>query len=88
MPIEMILQSNFSDRVPQGLCSTVRHTPSSSVQTTCRETASLGNAHRQQQTALKEKKKTRTVHYIPQTHVSPRILHSLSNNSRDNMVHL
>lgn len=64
----MILHNNVSERVPQGLCSTVQHTPSSSVQTACRETESLGNAHTRQQTALKNGK-----HVLFITHQRPEI---------------
>lgn len=52
----MIVQNSFPEFVPRGLCSTVPHTPSSNVQTACRETVSLGNARTRQQTALKHRK--------------------------------
>lgn len=61
--MEMLVGSSWSEGVPQGLCSTGQQTPSSSVQTACRETASLGNAHTQQQTALKN---TQHVSFITQ----------------------
>lgn len=54
--LTIILHNSFSECAPPGLCSTVQQTPSSSEQTACRETASLGNAHTQQQTALKNRK--------------------------------
>lgn len=61
--VEMLVGSSWSEGVPQGLCSTGQQTPSSSVQTACRETASLGNAHTRQQTALKN---TQHVSFITQ----------------------
>lgn len=65
--MEMSLQNNFAECVPQDPCSTAQHTPSSSVQTACRETVSLGNAHTWQQTALKNRK-----HVLFSTHQRPK----------------
>lgn len=49
--------SCFSERpegLPQGLGSSAPHAPSSSEQTACQQTASVGSAHTQPQTALKD----------------------------------
>lgn len=80
--VEMLVGSSWSEGVPQGPCSTGQQTPSSSVRTACRETASLGNAHTRQQTALKN---TQHVLFITQQSQNSRTLEKSPNLTRDKL---